>query len=476
MSSDRFTGAAAGLTPQQRARIAVFRFGLGPKPRLIARLSRSPNAAFDACWAELTASTAKANVLIPPPRVNGRQLTPDDDMQRCCFAGGNDINSGTIRYQELSRRYCKHLEPEVGLVERLALFWANHFSMHEEKSVPVRSVIGHFERTVVRQHVLGSYPEMLKAAVAHPALIGYLDNFRSTKNAINENLAREILELYTLGTQRRFPNRSIDYTQEDIKSLAGIITGWGISYRMLSRTAHHPEYGSFRFRQSDHDEVTRKVLGQSFGAPGQAKGFAALQWLAEHSYTGQNIATKLLRHFGFDNPPESLVSRLRHIYVHTGGNLLEVSKSLLRMEEVWAAPLRLRPPHLWAVAMARGLGFTNVDFPDTMTSGIHRIESHWQMRLRQLNNAAWGRVTPDGYPDIDAAWLHPDAMRMRPVIAIQMLHDSKWRGYALPNPDTLRSQLLPGSVRMANVSRYTGDSRVRAELAEIFLTSEYMTR
>ena len=471
MSSDRFTGVAAGLTPQQRARIAVFRFGLGPKSGLIERLSRSPNAAFDACMAELTAPTARASALIPRSLQNGVQISEQEDLLRCCNASGEPLLSAAFCDEELARRYVKHLEPEVGFLERLVLFWSNHFSINRWKSIQVRGFIGHFERTVIRKHVLNSFPQMLSAAISHPAMIGYLDNFQSSISNPNENLAREILELYTLSTEKRYPNRSVGYEQSDVESLTRILTGWGIRREWVN-AKRHPRFNEFLFNQRNHDERSQTIMGKAFSGPGQAKGFAALQWLALHSYTGQNIATKLLRHFGFDNPPEPLVSRLRHIYVHTGGNLLEVSKFLLGMEEVWAAPLRIRPPHLWVMSMARAMEYTAADFDSTQVS----FRRDWQHLIGLLDNAPWEWVTPDGYPDRSEDWIHPDAMRMRVNIAFQMFVYAHSRGRtSLPAPATLRENLLPGNQRVTKPVGVSINSD-RSLIGDIFLTTEFMTR
>jgi uncharacterized protein (DUF1800 family) len=189
---ERFTGAAAGLTPQQRARIAAFRFGMGPKLGLIEKLSRSRDAAFQACWDELTGPSARAAAMIPPLHVGGVQLTEEQDAERYLSAVGiTDAATHERRNEELGRRYAKHMEPELGFVERLVLFWANHFSMHQFRTWRTRISLGHFERAVIRKNVLGSFPQMLADAISHTALIDYLDNNRNTRRNLNENLARE---------------------------------------------------------------------------------------------------------------------------------------------------------------------------------------------------------------------------------------------------------------------------------------------
>jgi uncharacterized protein (DUF1800 family) len=463
-TTDPFKGAARSLTPAQRASVAAFRFGLGPKPGTLERLSVSPSAAFEACWNELSNPRA---ALITVPR------TPEQDLEKCCSAGGVQQTSAFLSYEELGVRYAKHLEPDVGFVERLVLFWANHFSIHGGKSVAVRATLGHFERTVIRRHVLGSFPDMLKAAISHPCMVGYLDNHSSRKGAVNENLAREILELYTVGTSKRYRGRSWGYTQADVEAMAGMLTGWSINFDLAEKSKEQGNrYGQFLFRQNWHDERSYVLMGQSFGGGGQAKGFDALQWLATHSFTAQNIAYKLLRHFVCDDPPDAMVNELRHIFWFHKGNLLEVAKYLLRMEAVWTAPLRLRPPHLWVVAQARAMGFGPEDFGTLPT----QVENFWQNRLRALNNAAWNWLTPDGYPDNDAEWLDPDAMRMRVLVANQLLGDAESRGRKLPAADVLRQQVLPGSSRVTSLSGVPASLHNRAAIADLFLSSEFMTR
>ena len=463
-TGDRFRGAARALRPAARARVAAFRFGMGPKQGTIERLSRSPNAAVEACLAEL------AN---PQAALIASDLPAEEDYQRCATAGGNNLVSSAVRYKELGDRFSKHMEPEVGFVERLVLFWANHFSIHQEKSVPVRSTVGHLERTVIRRHVLGSFPDMLKEVIAHPAMVGYLDNQHSRKGAVNENLAREILELYTIGTPKRFPGRTWGYTQADVESLARILTGWGINQDFAERAkTGGGRFGQFRFRQDWHDEASHTLLGQSFGAAGQQKGLDALEWLATHSFTAQNICYKLLLHFVRDDPPAAWVTALAQVFTSSKGDLLAVARALIGMEEAWAAPQRLRPPHLWVMAQARALGFGPEDFGTTQAS----IENHWQTRLSALDNGVWSWLTPDGVPDGDADWLDPDAMRMRLLAANQLLRDAETRGRTLPQAASLRQQLLPGSRQMTALAGLQSSIHNRASIADLFLSSEFMTR
>lgn len=456
-SKERLIRTAPVLTQEernrQRAIIAAFRFGLGPKPGTIAQLSRTPTAAYEACLKELTAPNAKQRAMIDVG------LSDADDTEKCRLASITFDLSAPQGYLELGRRFAKHLEPQVGFVERLVLFWANHFSINQHKMAQVRGWIGNFERTVIRRHVLGNYSDMLAAAISHPAMVLYLDNGTSKKTAVNENLAREILELYTVGTSERYPGRTTGYGQADVTSLARILTGWGF------------DRGLFAFRQSWHDEASHEIMGQSFGAAGQEKGFDALKWLASHPFTGEAIATKLLRHFVCDDPPASMVESLQKVFVEHNGDLLELSKALLQMEGAWTARMRLRTPHLWVVAQARALGFKASDFGTTQA-----MVEGWQRRLQILNHDVWRYVTPEGYPDRDSDWLHPNAMRARLVVANQILIDAAGRGRVLPAADTLRQQLLPGSRRTTSLDGVPDYNKARAAIADIFLSSEFMTR
>ena len=461
-SNDLFSREGRALTNEERARIAFFRFGLGPKPGGIASLSRFRNLAIRACLRELK-----------DPNLPLLPLGPEFSAEACGKATRNSQISGQYLFTELAHRHAKHMEPRVGFVERLVMFWSNHFSIDRHKTPVVRGTIGHFERTVIRPNVLGSYADMLKAAVMHPALIRYLDNHRSTKNAPNENLAREVLELYTVGSKSL-------YTQDDVIALSRMLTGWTVEPRGSDRV------GQFRFNAGAHAErASYSLMGQQFAGPGMEKVIRALDWLARHPNTSRHLAEKLLRHFGWDEPPAPEVSSLASVVAQ--GTLTDVARALVLNERLWVAPYRIRPPHLWVVAQARALGFDMSDFynendfreRNAMTraegpSGT-RMQRHWLTRLSPLGNAPWGRPTPDGYPDRSQDWINPNAMRLRIGLARQILVDAEARGRTLPDAASLRQGLLPGSTARTDLSRAAGD-RNKAALADLFLTSEFMIR
>lgn len=235
------------LSPGAQARVALMRFGLGPKPGVAARLSTEDGAAFQACLNEIY---NPATLLIPDDQVKtyctDTQADVVLDYATCCRFGANwpwkPPSTGflpqplNIITAETAARFAKGLEPDVGFAERLVHFWSNHFSIHGSKTVMVRSVVGHFERSVIRPGVLGKFSDLLKAVYQHPAMICNLENERSIglnspygkdpRNKtrvvdINENLAREIFELHTLGIDG-------GHRQADVVNFAKVLSGWTI--------------------------------------------------------------------------------------------------------------------------------------------------------------------------------------------------------------------------------------------------------
>jgi len=413
------------LTPARRARIAFMRFGLGPKPGGAARIGISTTSAQAACLKELENPAA---VLIPDDKVlavsteDGNALVPLT-YERCCrYSQYLQYPDKTIRkpwvpeigYAETTARMVKQLEPEVGFVERLVMFWMNHFNVYG-KNTHVSGTVGHFERTVIRKHVLGRFSDMLKAAMTHPAMIVYLDNHismgpnsRVAKDAaarrvtmgLNMNLAREILELHTVGV-------GAGYTQDDVFNLARIITGWTV-YPRTGQTLP----GQFYFDPAGHEPDNGagfRVMGRSFPhdpANGMKQGFAVLDMLASHRKTAEFIAFKLVLHFVTDRPPPTLVKALASVFLSSGGNLKAVASALIRHRLSWELPMeRLRQPQVWAASAMRALSVT--------PQSIARRSTEFCNMLGAMNNGIWGRITPDGFPDENYNWETANGLRVR---------------------------------------------------------------
>jgi uncharacterized protein (DUF1800 family) len=264
---------------------------------------------------------------------------------------------------------------------------------------------GAYEREAIRPHVLGRFVDMLLAAEGHPAMLVYLDNVQSmgpgsvaginNNRGLNENLAREILELHTLGV------RTV-YSQDDVTSFAKVITGWTI----LS-TATNPEHGGeFVFFPRMHEPGAQTVVGKSYRDTGIEQGRAVLKDLARHPATARHIATKLARHFIADEPPLALVERLEKKFIETEGDLWQVAKELASAPESWSPEqAKIKRPTEWYVAIRRATGLPVGDGQRLL--GV----------TNRLGEPLWRPPAPKGFPDDNGAWIDGLAHRLDSVNA-----------------------------------------------------------
>jgi uncharacterized protein (DUF1800 family) len=387
---------AITLTNEERARIAVMRFGLGPKPDGYKKLVLTPNAALEACLQEL--DNPAMHMIYDPslaPTVTGGRFSID-------LSNGTTPLNQYVK-KERTAYWLKVLEPEVGFVERLVLFWANHFSIHARKNMQIEASINHFERSVIRRNVLGKFSDMLKAAIKHPAMLHFLDNANSTgprstrgqnlNMSLNENLAREVMELHTLGVYG-------GYTQADVTNMSRVLTGW---------QPDGADLFTMRFESERHEPGIITVMGKSFGPLNQARGEAALDMLAHHPSTARHIAFKLLRYFVADTPSRRSVAALASVFLKTGGDLKAVARALLLTRGAWTQPVnRLRPPLIWHISLVRAANFNatfGIDYNQTDTNNFHRYSAN-------LGQMRQGCQTPNGYPDDSAPWENPNLMRL----------------------------------------------------------------
>jgi uncharacterized protein (DUF1800 family) len=301
--------------------------------------------------------------------------------------------------------------------ERLALFWFNHFTVSNTKQ-RVRTVAGSFEREAIRPHIGGRFETLLKAAVTHPAMLLYLDNHQSAgpnstvaqrrgrvmamnaadgeaprRLGLNENLAREVLELHTLGAASA---RSGTYTQADVTAFAGVLTGWRAAMDAQGSTA------ASRFEANWHEPGDKTVLSKRYtaGADSLPQVLAAL---ARHPATAQFIATKLARHFVADEPPPALVERLAQTFLRSEGDLPTVYRALIDADEAWhTTPTKLKSPEEMVISSARLLQLGGAAFERQPDAGIGA-----------LGQKVMGAPSPAGFPDQAAEWLGPDAVWKR---------------------------------------------------------------
>lgn len=350
------------------------------------------------------------------------------------------------------------LGAELGFVERLVWFWSNHFCVSADKNLEIRAISGAYEREAIRPHVVERFADMLRAVETHPAMLLYLDNARSIGPAsmaglnqhkgLNENLAREILELHTLGV------RSV-YDQDDVTSFAKVLTGWSI-FPFRQDPVHG---GEFTFNPRMHEPGPQTVIRTIYAQDGVEQGVAVLADLARHPATARHIAEKLVRHFVADQPPPPLVERLTKRFLDTDGDLREVARALVTAPEAWASPrAKLKRPGEWIVAALRATGVMPPDIQPVM-------QAH-----NMLGEPLWRPPAPKGFSDDSAAWM--DGLSERLDVANQLAR----RVAALVDPpavvDIALGPLASAETREA-VAR--AESRPQA-LALLLMSPEFQRR
>ena len=355
-------------------------------------------------------------------------------------------------------------EPTIGFPERLTMFWANHFAVAVTKGPVLRVTAGAFEREAIRPHVFGRFEDMLMAVETHPAMLTFLDNQQSIgpdsragfrlKRGLNENLAREIMELHTLGVDG-------GYTQRDVTSFARIITGWTIERGQMARLGvplGRP--GTFVFNPNAHEPGTQTLLGRSFPDNGVEQGRTALRMLAQHPSTAKHIAFKLVRYFVADTPPPALVSRVADAFARTRGDLSMVYLELVGSDEAWNPELvKIRSPLEYVVALLRASG--ERPRPQAIAGA-----------LNALGQPIWNPSGPNGFSDTVDAWASSEGLATR--IDVANLIAASMRGS--DNPRRFARSIL-GPL----LSPYTDEAMVRAEdrkqaLSLAYLSPEFQRR
>ncbi|MFM0367731.1 DUF1800 domain-containing protein [Paraburkholderia aspalathi] len=361
----------------------------------------------------------------------------------------------------VNARVASALTTQTPFVERLVHFWANHFAVSTEKP-GVAALAGSFEAEAIRPHVLGRFEDMLVAVERHPAMQLFLDQTRSVgpdsmaamraaernpnvKRGLNENLAREIMELHTLGVRS-------GYTQDDVTEFARALTGWSLAGN--PGNAGNPRGqglqtnaapGTFVFRVALHEPGSRTIMGRRYDQPGEEQALAILHDLASSPATAQHIGGKLARHFVADNPPADVSERLAHAFARSGGDLPTVYRTLLDMPQAWSpAAMKFKTPWEWIISSMRGLGWQ--DIGTMQTAPI----------LTQLGQPVWRSGSPAGYDDIAASWAAPDALVRRVEVA---------QRFASRVGDRLDARSLGQTLLAGSLSAPTATAVSRAESA-----------
>lgn len=347
-------------------------------------------------------------------RVQEAQRGKDQDATREARGGLRRILT-TEERAALGRR----VTSDTPYVERLVAFWSNHLCVSVAAKQPVIPLAGMYEREAIRPHVFGRFADMVLASARHPAMLFYLDNLQSigpdsraarltglararrpdaaanAPRGINENYARELMELHTVGVDG-------GYTQDDVIQLARILTGWSVGGVGPRERGRRRDYV---FRAAAHEPGAKTVMGKRYDQRGEREGEDAIRDLCAHPSTARFLATKLVRHFVADHPPLGAVDRVAAAYRDSDGDLREVSRALIYLDEAWEpASRKLRTPQDWVVAMLRALHAQEAPQPFVNV-------------LVQLRHPLWAPSAPKGYGDTVAEWADPDSLMHRAELA-----------------------------------------------------------
>ncbi|NHZ32222.1 DUF1800 domain-containing protein [Massilia rubra] len=408
---------AAPLPPGQEAAHVLNRIAFGPAPGDLERVSRSGVRAYiDSQLAPESialpaALSARLAGLETPNRSAGKTLAEFEEARR-------NARDETPAAQELRRarvariaretaeaRLLRALQSPRQLEEVMVDFWFNHFNVAASKG-NVQALVASYERDAIRPYVFGSFRQLLGATAKHPAMLYYLDNYLSAGPApakakgrargLNENYARELMELHTLGVDG-------GYSQRDVTELARMLTGWTYDQRALIG-----EDQLFRFDPKRHDQGAKTWLGRAVPAAGQQEGEMALDVLAMHPATARHLSYKLAQYFVRDDPPPALVERLAGTWQANGGDIRGVLRVLFASDEFMAPSAigaKFKTPYQYVVSAARASATPPGDIGPLLGA------------LNQLGMPLYGCQTPDGYKNTEAAWMNPHALTRRIVFA-----------------------------------------------------------
>jgi uncharacterized protein (DUF1800 family) len=331
----------------------------------------------------------------PPNTRPGQPLTPE---QRKAYRQ----KAGYVLDQAIQARLHQATESPRQLQEVMVDFWYNHFNVFSQKGAD-RLLVGVYEQQAIRPYVFGRFRDLLAATARHPAMLFYLDNWQNTspdapsnskrKQGLNENYARELMELHTLGVDG-------GYTQQDVIALAKIFTGW--TFRRSAQPG--VDANGFYFDAKRHDYSDKVFLGRIIKGSGMAEAEQALDMLAKHPATARHLSFKLAQYFVSDQPPKPLVDKLAQKFLASNGNIRETLTTLFRSPEFQDSRIhraKFKTPYQYVVSALRSTGTDLENFRPIQ--GV----------LQQLGMPLYGCLTPDGYKNTADVWLNPDAITRR---------------------------------------------------------------
>jgi uncharacterized protein (DUF1800 family) len=455
-------GFGLGARPGERRRITDHREWLR------AQLKGAPPALpapADAAPADIAAALAAFRAAAQGPDAQRREARQQARRRLVAIAAAEARAALTAR-----------VTSDRPFVERLVAFWSNHLCVSTGAKILVAPLAGSYEREAIRPHVLGRFADMVLASAKHPAMLVYLDNFQSIgpnsrgaqaargqRRGLNENYARELLELHTLGVDG-------GYTQQDVQELAKMLTGWTVGGLGRPNLAERGQRGrrrmamagddrvGFEFQELLHEPGSKTLLGIRYAEAGVTEAEHAIAALCRHASTARFVATKLVTHFAGDTASRSAIDRIATVFRETNGDLRAVSMAVIDLPEVWTDSARkFRTPQDWLVAVLRA--FNAGEAPDTLMP-----------LLRQLRHPLWSPQAPKGFDDTTQAWADPDSLLNRAELARTITRRFQTttlenaprgpRGLRLPRTD-------PGAPTTRTLRRGVGDPRDLLDVIDV---------
>jgi uncharacterized protein (DUF1800 family) len=438
---------AAPLTPDQQAVHVLNRLAFGPRPGDVERVQRMGVQQY-------IDEQLHPEAIPIPPDLSAR-LDALETTRRSAGAALRDylelrrevrneeegakqrrrVEQARVAREEAEARLLRAVDSPRQLEEVMVDFWFNHFNVFAGKGID-RALVSSYERDAIRPHALGSFRTLLGATAKHPAMLFYLDNVASSApkadakgkaRGLNENYARELMELHTMGVEG-------GYTQRDVTELARVLTGWTFDQRRLARDGE-----TFRFDAGRHDRGSKTWLGREIMPSGQGEGEFALDVLAMHPATARHVSFQLAQYFVSDAPPPELVDRMARTWLASQGDIRAVLKTLFSSSEFMdsaAAGAKFKTPYQFVVSAARA-----VDAPLANVGPLVNTMS-------QLGMPLYGCQTPDGYKNTQDAWLNPNALTRRIAFATALAQGRlplAARPLPAPPPTPEPTQNLAGS-------------------------------
>ncbi|HEV8533189.1 MAG TPA: DUF1800 domain-containing protein [Methylomirabilota bacterium] len=432
---------ATTLTEEQRIVHVLNRLGYGPRAGDVERVrqmglakwierqlepSRIPDERVEAALQAFPTLTRSVPELVlaypePDPKLLAKVQSGEMTQQEMRQMAPPERRPFRIPAELQAAKLTRAVMSERQLEEVMTDFWFNHFNVDVRKGA-VKWMVADYERTAIRPYALGKFRDLLLATARHPAMLFYLDNWMSTrpdlvvvfgpnkgrKMGLNENYAREIMELHTLGVDG-------GYTQEDVLEVARAFTGWSIE--------RPREKGTFLFQTAAHDQGAKKVLGHvlpAFG--GEQDGIRVIDILSRHPATARFIATKLVRRFVSDEPPPALVERAAQTFRDTDGDIRKVVATIVSSPEFFSAGAygaKIKKPIELVASAVRAAGG---EIAPPGEPGSQQVGGGLAlaMQVAKLGEPLYQQQPPTGYPDVAEAWVNTGALLNRLNFALAL--------------------------------------------------------